>query len=113
MRTYTTILFQPNGEETIVKLNQSKPSLDEMQAAVGGLIQAVDYHLNQKVSHHIRAYCNEEFLYMDPRPNLVGTAGVQWHHMLCGPIFVYFTSKNEKAHNWFAEFGVPGLLEKV
>lgn len=99
-RTYTRLTIQPDGTVE-VELQKPKPSLALMQEAVGGYIEPVDFFLKRKVWQHIVAYCNEEFAYRDPRPNLLGTRAVGWHHMLSGPIFIFFSDSSEKARKHF------------
>jgi hypothetical protein len=63
-----------------------RPNLDELQAAVGGLITTVDFFLRDEGMTNIEAYANDEGILMDLPPNPVGTTMCLWNHMLYGPI---------------------------
>lgn len=71
--TMTTI--QPDGTRQVRHFEPGEgPSLEELQEAVGGLIQPVDAFLDDGR----RAYCNEEFLLHGLAPNPEGSRAVKW-----------------------------------
>jgi len=66
----------------------ARPKLAELQAAVGGLIQPVDYEMPPGYE----AFANEEGLLMGLEKNPVGMRAVKWPEdgLLVGPIVILY-----------------------
>ena len=82
----TITIHQPDGTKEVTTRDASdNPSLEELQAAVGGgLIQAVDQFLTDGSV----AYANEEGLLRGMPINMFGARAVNWPEPLVGPIVV-------------------------
>jgi len=71
----TMTVIHPDGTETVTLFTEgTQPSLDQLQAAVGGLIEPVDAFCAEGV----QAYVNEEGLLRGLPINPAGTAAVKW-----------------------------------
>ena len=81
----TITIYQPDGTKTVTTRDANdKPSLKELQAAVGGLIEPVDAYLTDDST----AYANEEGLLHRMPINMFGARAVNWPEPLVGPIVV-------------------------
>jgi hypothetical protein len=78
-------IIQPDGTETIeMREPTNRPRLDELQAAVGGLIEAVDANLPVGII----AYANEEGRLVDMAENPKATRRCRWPYMIVGPVII-------------------------
>lgn len=79
-------IIQPDGSTATERRDPSnRPTLAEMQAAVGGgYIEAVDAYMPEG----IEAYANEEGRLRGMARNVVGTIRVRWPYPIVGPVLV-------------------------
>lgn len=81
----TITIIQPDGSTTITERGASeRPSLKELQEAVGGYIEPVDAMMTDGTI----AYANEEGLLIGMPPNPVATKAVKWPHIIVGPVVI-------------------------
>jgi hypothetical protein len=81
----TITIYQPDGTKTVTEREaDNPPSLEELQAAVGGYIEPVDRFLPEGTV----AYANEEGLLIGLPVNPVATAAVKWPYPIVGPVVV-------------------------
>lgn len=81
----TITIIQPDGTTNITERDASdRPSLKELQQAVGGYIEPVDAMMDDGTI----AYANEEGLLVGMPPNPKATAAVKWPHTIVGPVVI-------------------------
>jgi len=81
----TITIIQTDGTKTVTERDSAdRPQLKELQAAVGGYIEAVDAYLPEGVV----AYANEEGRLVGLDSNPAGTAAVQWPYPIVGPVVI-------------------------
>jgi hypothetical protein len=81
----TVTIIQPDGTTTLTERDPSdRPSLKELQKAVGGYIEPVDAMLDDGTV----AYANEEGLLMGMPPNPKATREVKWPYPIVGPVVI-------------------------
>ena len=87
MRTMATItIYKTDGTKTVEERPADQyPDLKELQSFVGGLIQAVDYYIEESGAV---AYANEEGLLLGMEINPSGQEAVKWPEPLVGPVVV-------------------------
>lgn len=88
----TVTIYQTDGTKTVTEREANNPpTLEELQAHVGGYIESVDRFLEEGT----RAYANEDGLFKGLRVNLVATVAVKWPYPIVGPVVV-ITGFNEE-----------------
>jgi len=81
----TITIIQPDGTKTVTERDAGdRPSLKEMQTAVGGYIEPVDRFLEEGTV----AYANEEGLLNGMERNPAATAAVKWPYPIVGPVII-------------------------
>ena len=81
----TITIIQPDGTtETTERASSERPSLDELQKAVGGYIESVDRFLPEGTV----AYANEEGLLVGLDRNPTATDAVKWPYPIVGPVII-------------------------
>lgn len=81
----TITIIQPDGTETKTERDSAdRPTLKELQAAVGGYIEPVDRFLPEGTV----AYANEEGLLVGLDRNPKATERVKWPYPIVGPVVI-------------------------
>jgi hypothetical protein len=93
---YITLTIEPSGFVE-VKRDQPEPTLADMQKAVGGLIQSVDYGCPPGV----QAYVNEEGWLLSMEPNPHASRILKFPQALAGTAFVRFKDTSKRARKFF------------
>ena len=80
----TMTIIKPDGSREENKRNPSdRPTLEELQSAVGGYIEAVDAYIIQDNKY---AYANEEGRLQNLPVNMEGTKAVKWPYAIVGNV---------------------------
>jgi hypothetical protein len=90
------MVIEPNGFVEL-KRDQPKPTLKDMQQAVGGLITPVDYNTPQGV----QAYVNDEGILLNMPFNPIATRMLKYPGQLFGNAFVCFKDTSKRARQFF------------
>jgi hypothetical protein len=81
----TITIYQADGTKTVTEREAAdRPSLEELQKAVGGYIEPVDRFLEEGT----QAYANEEGLLRGLDRNPAATIAVKWPYPIVGPVVV-------------------------
>ncbi len=81
----TVTIIQPDGSTTVEERDPTnRPTLEEMQKAVGGYIEPVDAMMTDGTV----AYANEEGLLIGMPPNPKATEAVNWPYPIVGPVII-------------------------
>jgi hypothetical protein len=81
----TITIYQTDGTKTVTEHEAAdRPSLEELQKAVGGYIEPVDRFLKEGT----QAYANEEGLLRGLPRNAAATIAVKWPYPIVGPVVV-------------------------
>jgi hypothetical protein len=92
MNAKITIIYPKGGTVEETRDPSDIPTLEELQKAVGGLIESVDAYLPEGT----QAYANEEGVLLGLEPNPTATELLAWPYMILGPVVILegFDSEN-------------------
>lgn len=84
MNAKITIIYPKGGTVEETRDSSDIPTLEELQKAVGGLIESVDAYLPEGT----QAYANEEGVLLGLEPNPTATELLAWPYMIVGPVVI-------------------------
>jgi hypothetical protein len=76
--------------------SEKRPTLEELQKIVGGLIAPVDDFIDKENAKEVEAYVNDEGILIGLEPNYIGTKMVNWPETLFGPLVILEGFKTEE-----------------
>jgi len=83
--------------------SEKRPTLEELQKIVGGLIAPVDDFIDKENAEGVEAYVNDEGILIGLEPNYIGTKMVNWPETLFGPLVILEGFKTEEEEEAEAE----------